>query len=332
MMTHTSSPIYAGIDTHAEFHQIALIDADAHLLSSHRVEATTEGLTQAIELLTSHHVTRVGIEGTSSYGAHLATACRHHHLDVVEVTGPDRATRRRRGKSDPLDAEQAANAARTLQRTQPPKHHEHLAELRAHYVFHNSAITARTQVGNEIHAMNRHLNPTQPLGRLTRTTITTLATTSSPLTHAAQRWLDLDTEAKHHHRAITTWLQQRHQPLLDQPCIGPISAAALVLAAGDNPDRMHSEPAFAHLCGVAPIPASSGKHQRHRLDRGGDRQANKALWRIAFLRSTRDPATIAYLQRRTTQDNKTRTETLRCLKRYIARNLYPLLQQATTTA
>ena len=119
-----------------------------------------------------------------------------------------------------------------------------------------------------------------------------------------------------------------HAPgLLTVYGVGPRTAALLLVAAGDHPGRLHSEAAWAHLCGVAPIPASSGKVTRHRLDPGGDRQANHALWRIVFTRLSSHPATRAYVTRRTAEGLST-AEIIRCLKRYVAREVYRHLRAA----
>ena len=136
-------------------------------------------------------------------------------------------------------------------------------------------------------------------------------------------------EATAHHNAITAWLRRHHHTLLDQVGVGPITAAELVLVAGDNPDRMHTEASFAAAIGVAPIRASSGRTTRHRLNRGGDRRGNRAIWRIAFTRAHHEPRSMAYLERRDPH-RKNPKATLRCLMRYICREIFPILKAATT--
>lgn len=320
------SEIYAGVDTHTDFHVVALTDHLGQRLEHRSFDNTTEGLTEAVTWLREHHTTLVGIEGTSSYGAGLTHLVQTAGITVREVTGPDLGRRRREGKADHTDAYAAADAARDPHRSAPVKNNHNLAELRAHYVLRESALAARTAVGNQLHALYLHLHPGQKLGRITKTRMRTLSTTDPILAQAAHRWLDLDAEAEHHLHEITRWIKARYQPLLDQPYVGPVTAAALALTAGDNPERMISEQAFAHLTGVAPINLASGKHQRVRLNRGGDRRANNALWRIAFLRYSRDPKTIAYVER---HPHKTRLEILRNLKRYISRELFPILKTCT---
>lgn len=317
--------LFAGVDTHSKFHVIALVDDDGRHIDHQRFDTDRAGLDAAVGYLVARQAVRVGIEGSSSYGAGLNQLLQPTGIEVLEVTGPDRAGRRRDGKSDTIDAYQAAHAVRTELRVRPAKDPTRLAEFRAYYMLYQSAMTARTQVGNQIHAIAPQLEPgTQP-GALTVTKVRALATKTGPLATAANRWLMLHTEILEHHKHLTSWLRRYYPDLLDQPYVGPISAAQLVLTAGDNPNRMTTEAAFAHLAGTAPIPASSGKHQRMRLNPGGDRRANQALWRIAFLRAHRDPRTIEYLRKRQEEDHKTYKETLRCLQRYIARELFPYL-------
>lgn len=340
--TTIMSETFAGVDTHSQFHVWVIIDQDAHRLSHGRVEATPEGLDELATIMRQAAVTRIGMEGTSSYGLAATSLLTSLGLEVVEVTGPDRATRRRQGKSDLIDAEQAAHAARTQTRTRPAKNHTQLLTLRLHYDLRDSAVAAQTAVGNEIFHALVMTTGTRP-DPITVTRARALATGNNPSNNpvhpairmAAQRWLTLHAEAAEHHQAITSWLEQRHQELLDQPGCGPISAAALVLAAGDNPARLTSEANFAALCGTAPVPIASGNHQRVRLNRGGDRQANRALHTIAMHRIQRDPTTKTYITRRTTTDHKTTKEARRCLKRYICRDLYRILKntpQPTQTA
>jgi len=316
---------FAGVDTHADFHVVAVIDDVGRHLDHHQFDNTVEGLAAATAYLAAAGVVRVGVEGTSSYGAGLARTLVAAGISVCEVTRPNRAERRRLGKSDTIDAFQAAQAALTGNRTSPAKVSERLLELRIHYVLRESALKARTQVGNELHHLHAMLNPGTRLGKLTITHVRRLADTNSPLAIAAQRWLTLNTEADHHHKAIRTWLTTHYPAVLAPLGVGPVSAAALILAAGDNPDRMTSEATFARLCGAAPINASSGKHQHNRLNRGGDRQANRALWTIAHHRARHDQRTKDYITRRRDNDHLKPRAIQRCLKRYICRELFPLL-------
>jgi transposase len=140
----------------------------------------------------------------------------------------------------------------------------------------------------------------------------------------ARRYQQLDTEAEDLKAQMRGFVDKVAPTLVAEQSINTITAAALLVAAGDNPQRLRSEGSFAHLCGVAPLDASSGKQQRHRLNRNGDRQANCALHTVAIVRMSHDQKTKKYVARRISQ-GKTKRETIRCLKRYIARDLYRIL-------
>ena len=333
-MTHhrpatTAQPCWAGIDTHAEFHVIVITDDDGHTLSHDTFPSTDHGISDATQFIVEHHVTAVGIEGSSSYGARLTLALLGAEQQVMEVTGPQRQRRHRSGKSDLLDATSAAEAVRTQQRVRPVKNLVLLPLLRTAQIARSSAVTARTIAANELHALARILDITLP-PRLARTTITTLAE-HPHLGLLARRWLHLDDEPNAHTNPITAFLNAHAPALLAHPGVGPDSAARLLLTAGGNPDRITTDAAFARLAGVAPVPASSGKTQRHRLHRGGDRSANNALHTIARIRYDTgiDPRTHTYITRRLAE-GKTRRDIIRCLKRYIARELLPDIHTATT--
>lgn len=319
---NTNQTRYIGVDTHAQIHVLAVTDGDGRVLEVVEFGTDPQAVMATTAWVTSHDPIRVGIEGSASYGAALTAALLAARIPVVEVTRPNRQARRMQGKSDQLDAIQAAHAARTGDHTSPVKSHPLLHELQAHYVFRESALKARTEVGNQLQALARirGINP----GKQTRTTITALAT-HPDLALAAQRWLTLDDEAQQHHHQMETWLQAHAPELLAQPYIGPVSATQLILACGLNPERVAREAAFARLCGLAPIPASSGKRQRHRLHRGGDRAANQAFWRIAWLRSTRTERSKNYIAKRLEKPTETHAGALRCLKRKLCREITPLL-------
>jgi transposase len=256
---------------------------------------------------------------------------------VFEVNRPNRVTRRRRGKSDPTDAEAAARAVLAGDATATPKHRTGPAgQLRALLVARRSAIKARTQTNQQLRSLILELPDTQR-AELDRRRILDLTTacaalpggdgTSVALRSLACRWQRLDAEVRDNDHHVEMLVRQAAPGLLARPGIGPISAAQLLVTAGDNPDRLHSEAAFAALCGASPVEHSSGKTQRHRLNRGGDRAANSALWTIATNRLMHDPQTRAYAQRRTIQ-GASRKEILRLLKRYIARQVFPEIRHA----
>jgi transposase len=260
---------------------------------------------------------------------------------VVEVERPKRQDRRRRGKSDALDAEAAARAVQAGTATARPKTGDGPIEMiRTLQAARRSALKARTQAANQLHA----LVITAPdalrsqLRRLSRGRLVATAAAFRPrlplttptaamqlaLKSLAVRYQQLTAEIESLEGQLELLVTQAAPDLVALKGVGLDIAATLLATAGDNPDRLRHESAFAHLCGVAPIPASSGKTQRHRLNRGGDRDANRALYLLAIGRMRWDPATRAYVERRTAQ-GLSKPEIIRCLKRYLARQLYPLL-------
>lgn len=334
--------VVVGVDTHKDAHVAAVIDEVGQVLATQAFPTTAEGYAALITWAQRFgRLERVGVEGTSSYGAGLTRALRAAAIAVVEVNRPNRQLRRQRGKSDAVDAEAAARAALAQLVPHIPKSQDGTVELlRLVRLQRRSAIQARTQAGNQLHAVvasapepvrrrfrDRRLAPlvAHLLGRRHRTGIALEDVTHGVLRGLARRWTQL-------HREIRVLDQQMEQLvracaplLLDRPGVGPEVAAALLVAAGDNPERLRHERAFAALCGVAPLDASSGRQRRHRLSRGGNRDANRALWVIAFVRWRIDPATKAYAARRVAE-GRTKLEVIRCLKRYIAREIFKLLR------
>jgi transposase len=282
------------------------------------------------------------VEGTGSYGAGLARFLAAQRQRVWEVNRPDRAARRRRGKSDPVDADAAARTVQAGEATGVPKAQDGVVEMaRALRVARQTAVKARTQAINAIKALlvTAPSELREQLAGLTTTRLirqaaaldpgtlaTPTAATMLALSGLARRCQHLDAEIS----LLTSRLDQltaTATPKLRQLLgVGPDSAAALLIAAGDNPRRLRSEAAFAALCGSSPVEASSGKTVRHRLNRGGDRQANAALHRIVIVRLRWHQPTRDYLARRTAED-KTKKEILRCLKRYLAREVFAVLCQ-----
>jgi transposase len=263
---------------------------------------------------------------------------------VLEVNRPDRQARRRRGKSDPVDAEAAARAVLAGQATAIPKSGDHLVEMvRSLRVARATAIKARTQAANALRAL-LVTAPTElreqlrelPAGKLASTAarlrpgpiLTTTAATKLALRLLGQRYQALETELAVVDAELDR-LTAQAAPGLRQLCgVGAEIAGALLVAAGDNPGRLRSEAAFSMLCGASPIPASSGKTVRHRLNRGGNRQANTALYRIVVVRLRWHQPTRDYLTRRT-KEGLTKREIIRCLKRYVAREVFAALQTQT---
>ena len=286
-----------------------------------------------------------GIEGTGSYGAGVARFLTSRDYNVVEVNRPDRSIRYRKGKSDPTDAEMAARAVLAGVADATPKSGEGEVEMiRMLKSAKDSAVKARTQAINQMKALavTAPAELRETLDGLSAGALVTrcksfrtgrldgpLATARYTLRSLARRYRQLSEEVRDLEAELDRLTRTAAPALVDGFGIGPDTAATLLIAAGSNPDRLHSEAAFASLCGVNPIPASSGKTNRHRLNRGGHRQANAALYRIVVVRLRHDERTQAYMRRRTTE-GMSKAEVIRCLKRYVAREVFTALQNAIT--
>lgn len=332
--------IIGGIDTHADTIHVAAIDPWGRELGDKEFPTTPVGYRQALQFLGGHgEVTGIGIEGTSSYGMGITRAARDAGLEVFEVIRPERAVRRREGKSDPLDAYQAARAVLTGRATAAVKTAD-ITALRALHNARRSAVKARAaaqvQIGQQlvtspvlIREKYRHLTS----GRLTQA-----LAACRPGVHAdveerlvltalkslAQRHQVLTEEITKLDRELTSLIEQTAPHLLHLHGVGNYTAAQLLITVGGNPDRLRREASFAALCGTAPVPASSGKTTRHRLSRGGDRRANNALHTIALARMRNHPPTKAFVQRQRDRGRST-PEILRILKRAIAREMFKQL-------
>lgn len=332
--------VCGGVDTHLDFHVAAALDGIGGLLGIESFEVSEAGYRKLLSWLEGFGaVIRIGVEGTGSYGAGLARFLFDHRIEVVEVDRPNRQLRHRKGKSDPTDAVAAARAALSGQATGIPKtRNGPVEQMRILLVARRSARDQRIQTLNQI----RHLVFTAPgpirerfLGRPPTAMLTEMAKmrprpgSSDPVGYVtlvtirdlARRIKGLDAETKTIRSQLRVLVQEVAPSLLELRGVGAETAAMLLVAAGDNPQRIRSEPAWAHLCGVAPIPASSGKTIRHRLNRGGNRQANSALHRIVISRLSCDDRTKHYLERRL-EEGRSRKETIRMLKRYVAREIY----------
>lgn len=333
--------VFGGVDTHADTHTVAAISHLGAMLGHQSFPATPAGYRQLFCWLTSQGtLAGVGVEGTGSYGAGLTAALTDRGVRLVEVNRPNRAIRRARGKSDPIDAEAAARAALNGVATAIPKAHTGVVEaIRVIFVARRGAVRARTAAINTLHQMiitapMRLRDQLQPLTR--RQQITACAAlrsnditnptraTKLALRRLARRINHLTAEIDDAFADLTELVQSHAPQLLAETGIGPLSAAQLLITAGDNPDRMTGPAGFAALCGTTPIPASSGKTNRHRLNRGGDRQANCALHTIVNSRLRYHPETQAYAAKRLAE-GKTKPDIYRCLKRYLARRLHALL-------
>lgn len=327
-----------GIDTHKLLHVAVILDGLGRYQATLTFAATDAGSAELLAWSRKHGAPlTAGVEGTGSYGYQLTRWLQAAGLHVFEVNRPDRANRRRKGKSDPVDAEAAARAVLAGQATAVPKNREGAVEaLRSLTIARNSAVKATTTASHQIKALL--IGADQQLRDQMRVqSLLQLATRCGELApvdgqHAAlaslgRRWLQLHQEILELDRLIRDLVRRTAPELVERPGIGIHSAAQLLITAGGNPDRLNSDAAFAALCGVSPVQASSGQTHRHRLNRGGDRAANNALWTIANNRMIHDARTRAFTERRRTTGDG-RNDTLRVLKRYIARETFAIIRAA----
>ncbi len=335
-------PVTGGVDTHADVHVAAAVDHVGQVLGTQAFPADAAGYAGALAWMRAHgELAKVGVEGTGSYGAGLARYLAACGVEVVEVIRPNRQARRQRGKSDTADAVAAALAALNGEASGVPKSHDGAAEsIRMLRVARAGAVKARTQASNQL----RDLLVTAPqalrqqLAGLPRGQQVEMAARFRPgdLAGPAEGARAAMASVARRHQQLTAEIARLDAALGDlvthaapagflaKQGVATQVAATLLATTGDNPSRVRKETSFAALCGASPVDASSGKQIRHRLNRGGDRQANSALWTIAMTRLAHDPRTKAYLARRTAE-GKTKKEIIRCLKRYIAREIYKAL-------
>jgi len=338
--------VVIGVDTHKYLHVAVALDDIGALLGARSFSADHAGYDQLLDWAGSlGGKLTFAIEGTGSYGAGLTSAVRRRDIGVIEVMRTDRRDRRLRGKSDTLDAENAARAVLAGQATAIPKTADGVVEMiRTVKVAKDVAVKARTSamitlkqvLVNAPPELREELQPLTKMVLIRRcaalrpgpvTTIT--AATKHTLRAIARRWLDLDTEITAHEKLLASLTAAAAPELAAAFAVGPDTAAEVLIVAGDNPERINSEPAFARLCGVSPIPASSGMTTRHRLNRGGHRQANAALYRVVIVRMQHHEPTKAYVARRTAE-GKTKAEIIRCLKRLLARELWAAMRPLRT--
>ncbi|WP_312867626.1 IS110 family transposase [Amycolatopsis pithecellobii] len=330
------------MDTHAEVHVAAAVDHLGGSLGAASFPTTAAGYRDLLSWLRRYGtIDRIGVEGTGSYGAALARYLRWEQITVVEVSCPNRQARRRHGKSDVVDAIAAARAVLAGDAAAPPKSRDGAVEaLRAVKLVQRSATKARTVALNQLHSLLvtaedglraklRGASRVETIAicaafRVRSDDDSVAAMTRLALRELALRVRHLDEQLDRCAQRIARITAQLAPKLLDLKGIGPDVASTLLITAGDNPDRMHHEKSFASLCGTSPLQASSGKTTRHCLNRGGDRQANAALWRVAIVRMGTDQRTRDYVARRIAE-GKNKPEIIRCLKRYIAREVFNTL-------
>lgn len=340
--------VTVGVDTHKDTHVARAKDQLGRRLGERAIPTTPAGYRDLLAWAKAlGQVEAFGLEGTGSYGAALARYLRAEGHVVFEVIRPNRQARRRNGKSDPADADAAASAVLSGDAAGAPKTGDAGVEMvRALRVARSTAIKARTQAGNAMKALVvtapealretlRGLSGTQLVRTCARLRpgdlLDPTAATKAALRSLAVRHEALEAEVKDLDAQIKPLIAKTAPKLVAIFGVGPDSAGALLVAAGDNPERLRSEAAFSMLCGSSPVEASSGKVTRHRLNRGGDRQANAALYRIVLVRLRWDQATKDYMERRTTE-GKSKKEVVRCLKRYVAREIYAALRTTAADA
>jgi len=333
--------VTVGVDTHKHSHLGSAKDELGRTLGQLEIPTNPRGYADLLTWARSlGQVAAFGVEGTSSYGAGLTRFLRAQGVTVIEVLRPTRRDRRLRGKSDPVDADAAAQAVLSGKARAVPKAGDASVEMiRPLRIAKVTAVKARTQALNALKALIimapdsireslRDLSTARLVTTCARYRVEQLtdptAATKQGLRSLARRYLALDDEVRSMNRELDTLTSRIVPQLRERFGVGSDVAATLVLAAGDNGGRLHSEAAFSMLCGSSPIPASSGVVRRHRLNRGGDRQANAALHRVVLARLRWHEPTKAYMARRRAE-GKSKTEIIRCLKRYVAREVYNVL-------
>jgi len=331
--------VIGGVDTHLDVHVAAALDPIGGLLGVESFVAAPQGYKAMLEWMGAFGtVSKVGVEGTGAYGAGLGRFLRRSGIEVIEVDRPNRQVRRSKGKSDFVDAVEAARAVLSGRAAGAPKSRDGNVEaIRALLVAKRSARHARSRALAQMRQLS-YTGPDQLRSQFKGLSITDLVdqaaalrprASGDPVLYATKvslaalgrRVLALEDEMAAVDELLTDLVTQCAPQMLGLFGVGVDTAATLLVTAGDNPERLRSEAAWAHLCGVAPIEASSGKVTRHRLNRGGDRHANQALWRIVMTRLAWDPRTRGYLERRT-KEGRSKREVIRVLKRYVAREVF----------
>jgi len=350
-MTHVNialshAGVVVGVDTHADTHVAAALDSLGRVVGRLEVPTTRSGYSRLLSWSRDFDSNvAFGVEGTGAYGAGLARFLTAAGCRVAEINRPDRRSRRAHGKSDPLDAEAAARSVLAGRDAGLAKaDHDRVGMIRTLRVARRSAVKMRTQTINQMKALvvtapdelRSHLRQLNSTGLVAVSANarpgligTPTAAAKMALRSLAIRHQGFTAELNALDRELDRLTVEAAPALTTLKGVGSDVAGALLVAAGDNPERLRSDAAFASLCGVSPVPASSGKTNRHRLNRGGDRIANNALWRIVMVRLTCDERTQSYVARRTAQGMAKR-DIIRCLKRYVAREVFHALVDAGT--
>ncbi len=351
MMTNAeqkqATEVIVGVDTHLDVHVAMALDHLGRRLGELSVPTTEKGYERLVRWAEGLGTVRcAGVEGTSSYGAGITRYLSTAAIPVREVERPKRRHLYRSGKTDSRDAESAARAVLAGETSGEPKSAEGRVEMiRALRTARRSAMKARTQAANQLQGLRvtapeelrhrlRALSTKELVGVAARFRLgddphDVPAATKFALRSVARRYEVLSREIAELDAQLDRLVGQVAPELVSLAGIGTDHAATLLTVAGDNPQRLRSEASFASLCGVSPVEASSGKVVRHRLNRGGNREANRALYMICLARMRRDPRTKEYVARRTAE-GKSKREIIRCLKRYVAREIYRVLVSHVT--
>jgi transposase len=343
-MTSPSKSITVGVDTHRDTHHAAAVDERGRVLGSAEFPASSRGYAALLSwAMALGRLEVVGVEGTGVYGAGLLRFLQLAGVTVLEVNRPDRKTRRLHGKSDPVDAEAAARAALASQGATPKRSNGEVESIRILRVARRAAVKSRTQAANQMHALV--VTAPEPLRStlrsLTLAQLVEVSARSRPgeavadpavatrvaLRNLARRYRELGQDIADLDALLAPLVADVAPQLLELNGVGTDVAGQLLVTAGQNADRLRGDAAFARLTGTAPLPASSGRTTRHRLSRGGDRAANAALHRIVLCRLRWHEPTKAYVARRTSQ-GLSKPEIMRCLKRYVAREVLRALLAA----
>jgi len=340
---HQPGYVVIGVDTHKHLHVAAVMDSVGGMLQTLTIATDASGFRQLVEWAGSFgKIIAFGIEGTGSYGSALASYVRRHGHKVVEVSRPDRRLRRVNGKSDTLDAENAARAVLSGAASAVPKTADGVVEMiRQLKVAHDTAVKARSSTMVTLKAMLVHAPDLlrRETGGATQRTLARhcaalrpreLETPEDSIRHTlrslAKRWLALDEEIKELGAMIEALVLKRAPHLLGEFGIGVDTAAEILIVTGDNPERIRSEAAFAKLAGISPVPTGSGMTSgKHRINHGGHRQLNAAIYRTVIVRMQHHEPTKTYVARRTAE-GKSKRDIIRCLKRYVIREVYHLVK------
>jgi transposase len=341
--------VVLGVDTHLDAHVAVALDGLGRRLGELAVPTTKKGYASLVSWAEGFGpVGCAGVEGTSSYGAGLARHLKSAGIGVFEIERPKRRHLRRKGKSDSRDAERAARAVLAGETAGEPKSADGRVEMiRVLRAARRSAVKARTQAANQLRGIRvtapeelrhrlRHLSTKELVAAAARFRLGDVPEDVGPATRfalrsVARRYRALSEEVAELDAQLRRLVAKTAPELTSLPGVGTDHAATLLIVAGDNPERLGSEASFASLCGVSPVEASSGKVVRHRLNRGGNRDANRALHLICVVRMRVEERTRAYVVRRSAE-GKSRREIMRCLKRYVAREVYRVLTSSVCPA